>query len=138
MPTEAHQRLFAAADVCLGPSRWEGLGLHLYEATAFALPMIVNDNPPMNEVVRDGENGLLVDGIERDEPADSGIPSYNPDVRQLTTAIERLADAGLREKLSNGARQAQQRLSWDYTLDDLRALLALSRLSARSRLSCRP
>jgi len=124
MPNDEHLRLFADADVCLAPSRWEGLGLHLFEATAFALPMITNDNPPMNEVVIDGENGLLVDGIERDEPADSGIPSFNPDVAQMTKAIERLADDGLRAQLVEGAHRAQERLSWDNTLADLRELLA--------------
>ena len=123
MPTEAHQRLFANADVSLAPSRWEGLGLHLFEATAFGVPQIVNDNPPMNEVVRDGENGLLVRGIERDEPADSGIPAYDPDIGELTDAIERLADPGLRSRLVEGTMEAQGRLSWDNTLADLRALL---------------
>ena len=60
MPTDEHLRLFASCDVCLGPSRWEGLGLFLYEAAAFGMPQITNDSPPMNEVVRDGVNGLLV------------------------------------------------------------------------------
>ena len=60
MPTDEHLRLFAACDVCLGPSRWEGLGLLLYEAIAFGMPQITNDSPPMNEVVSDGVNGLLV------------------------------------------------------------------------------
>ena len=35
MPDAEHKRLFSSADVCLAPSRWEGLGLHLYEAAAF-------------------------------------------------------------------------------------------------------
>ena len=51
MPTDEHLRLFASCDVCLGPSRWEGLGLFLYEAIAFGMPQITNDSPPMNEVV---------------------------------------------------------------------------------------
>jgi glycosyltransferase involved in cell wall biosynthesis len=78
----------------------------------------------MNEVVRDGENGLLVDGIERDEPADSGIPAFDPDIQQLTAAIERLADPELRGRLVQGTYEAQRRLSWDNTLADLQALLA--------------
>ncbi len=60
METAEHLRLFASCDVCLGPSRWEGLGLFLYEAVAFGMPQITNDSPPMNEVVRDGVNGILV------------------------------------------------------------------------------
>ena len=62
LPTDEYLRMLAAADVCLAPSRWEGLGLHLFEATALGVPIVTNDNPPMNEVVIDGRNGLLVPG----------------------------------------------------------------------------
>ncbi|MDX6638009.1 MAG: hypothetical protein QOJ01_1520 [Solirubrobacterales bacterium] len=123
LPDAEHKRLFSSADVCLAPSRWEGLGLHLYEATAFGMPIITNDHPPMNEVVRNGENGVLVDGIEMDEPADSGIGAYDPDPGQLTAAIERLADPDVRLGLNAGARAARERLSWENTLADLTALL---------------
>ncbi len=123
LPDAEHKRLFAAADVCLAPSRWEGLGLHLFEATAFGLPVITNDNPPMNEVVRDGENGLLVRGVEAEERADSGIPAWDPDVGELTAAIERLGDPATLARLRAGTRDARERLSWDNTLADLAALL---------------
>ena len=35
MPTDEHLQLFASCDVCLGPSRWEGLGLFLPRGWAF-------------------------------------------------------------------------------------------------------
>ncbi|MGH6943134.1 MAG: glycosyltransferase, partial [Geminicoccaceae bacterium] len=60
-PTDEHLRQFASCDVCLSPSRWEGLGLPLYEAIAFGMPAITNDAPPMNEAVHDQVNGLLVE-----------------------------------------------------------------------------
>ncbi len=123
LPDAEHKRLFATADVCLAPSRWEGLGLHLYEATAFGMPIVTNDNPPMNEVVRDGENGLLVRGIEMEERADSGIPAFEPDVDELTRAIERLGEPELLAELRAGTQKARERLSWDNTLADLAALL---------------
>lgn len=123
LPTDQYLGLFAAADVCLAPSRWEGLGLHLYEATAFGVPVITNDNPPMNEVIHDGENGLLVAGI-RDGEARSGIDSFRPDAEQLTAAIERLADPSERATLASSAEAARKRLSWSNTLADLEALLA--------------
>lgn len=123
LPDAEHKRLFASADIVLAPSRWEGLGLHLYEATAFGIPTITNDNPPMNEVIRDGENGILVPGIEMDEPADSGIPAFDPDPDALVAAIERAADPDARKVLNQGTRQARARLSWNNTLTDLKALL---------------
>ncbi len=117
MPTEEHLRLFASCDVCLGPSRWEGLGLFLYEAVAFGQPQITNDSPPMNEVVRDGENGILV-GDVHDGDAPSGIPSMKPDVEELTAAIERLADPDERARLAAGARASREELSWSRTEAD--------------------
>jgi beta-lactamase regulating signal transducer with metallopeptidase domain len=124
MPTDEHHRLLASVDGFLAPSRWEGLGLHLYEAAAFGVPVITNDNPPMNEVVVDGENGLLVPGVPAEEASPSGIPSWDPDVGALTAAIERIADPGVRAELAEGAARARERLSWDNTLADLRTLLA--------------
>src|SRR5215210_4562017 len=88
LPTEEHLRLFASADACLAPSRWEGLGLHLFEATALGLPVVTNDNPPMNEVVQDGRNGLLVPGKPSKQRPRSDIGSFDPDRRALTRAIE--------------------------------------------------
>lgn len=120
--TDEYLRLFASMDVCLAPSRWEGLGLHLYEATALGLPIITNDAPPMNEVVTDGDNGLLVKSVP-DGEARSGIPAYRPDIDELTGAIERLADPELREELAAGARRRREDLRWEHTLSDLSRLL---------------
>ncbi len=123
MPTEEHLRLFAGCDVCLGPSRWEGLGLFLYEAVAFGMPQITNDSPPMNEVVRDGVNGILVPDLQ-DEEAPSGIPSMKPDVAALTAAIERMGDPAERERLAAGARASRAELSWERTVADYDSLIA--------------
>ena len=108
LPTDEHLRLFASADVCLAPSRWEGLGLHLFEATALGLPIVTNDNPPMNEVVEDGRNGLLVAGKPSKQRPRSDIGSFDPDRRALTKAIESLRDPDLRDAASRGrSREAR-------------------------------
>ena len=60
LDTEDYYRLFSSCHVCLAPSRWEGLGLHLFEAVRFAVPSITNDAPPMNEIVINEFNGLNV------------------------------------------------------------------------------
>jgi glycosyltransferase involved in cell wall biosynthesis len=124
LPTDDYLRMFAAADVCLAPSRWEGLGLHLFEATALGVPILTNDNPPMNEVVIDGVNGLLVPGVPDGAAPRSGIPAFAPDVPALTAAIERIADPDLRAELAAGARRRRDELSWDNTTADLAALIA--------------
>ncbi len=122
LPTEEYMALFASAAAILAPSRWEGLGLHLYEATALGIPIVTNDNPPMNEIVEDGRNGLLVPGIP-DGTARSGIAAFRPDVAALTAAIERLRDPALREHLRAGARARREELSWATTIADLAALV---------------
>jgi glycosyltransferase involved in cell wall biosynthesis len=122
-PTDEHLRQFASCHVCLSPSRWEGLGLPLYEAIAFGMPSITNDSPPMNEVVLDGVNGICVDSVLWGE-AGSGIPAYDPDFGQLTEAIERLGDDAERERLAQGARELREGdRSWQRTVEGLAGLL---------------
>ena len=116
METSEHLELFASCDVCLGPSRWEGLGLFLFEAAAFGMPQITNDSPPMNEVVRDGANGILV-GDTQDGTADSGIPSMRPDVAELTEAIERIAQPDTYARLAGGAIATREEWSWQRTTE---------------------
>jgi glycosyltransferase involved in cell wall biosynthesis len=121
-PTGEHLAAFAAADVCLAPSRWEGLGLPLFEATAFGLPVITNDIPPLNEVIEHDRNGLLVRSIENGT-AKSGIPAFDPDLDEMAAAIERLADAGERERLAAGAREVRAERSWDHTVAGIGELI---------------
>jgi 1,2-diacylglycerol 3-alpha-glucosyltransferase len=120
---EPHLRTIAGCDVCVTPSRWEGLGLPLYEATAFGQPIITNDDPPMNEVVEHERNGLLVPS-HPDGTARSGIPAKRPDRDALTAAIERLGDSELRTRLAAGACERREELGWQRTVAALGEVLA--------------
>lgn len=122
LPTDEHLQKFADSHVCMAPARWEGLGLHLYEAIAFGMPIVCNDDAPMNELVTDGVNGLLVPSHD-DGLANSGIPARTVDVPALTAAISRLADPGLRAELSAGALEMKRERSWDRTVTDVAELL---------------
>ncbi|MFL5821303.1 MAG: glycosyltransferase family 4 protein [Solirubrobacteraceae bacterium] len=123
LPSAEHLRLFASCHVCLAPSRWEGLGLHLYEAFAFGMPVVTTDIPPMNEVVRSEFNGLLLSPRPTKHETRSGIPAYDPDREELVAAIRRLADPGLRARLGAGALETRDRLPWSSTVAGLRTLL---------------
>ena len=122
LPTDEHLRLFASADVCVAPSRWEGLGLHLYESMGLGLPVITNDDPPMNEVIRDGDNGLLVASRRRGR-ASSGIPAYSPRVRALSSAFAEIAAPGRLAQLRAGVAAARDRLAWEHTVGDYAELV---------------
>lgn len=52
--------LLRASDVLPFPSRYEGFGLPLLEGMAAGVPVISTNIPVVNEIVRDGENGLLI------------------------------------------------------------------------------
>ena len=122
-PTAEHLRELAACDVFIAPARWEGLGLPLYEAIAFGLPVITNDAPPMNEAIHDGVNGLLVASTPNGT-ARSGIPALDPDVGELREAIERLAEAPLRAELAAGAlRVREAERPWSATVSGIGELL---------------
>ena len=100
-----------SADVCVAPSRWEGLGLHLYESMALGLPVITNDAPPMNEVIRDGENGLLVASA----PPRAGAARGSPPTRRASATSRgrssgspsRAASRQLRRGVGAGPRAAR-------------------------------
>ena len=42
---DEYAALLGSSHVCLAPARWEGLGVHLYEALALGMPTISNDIP---------------------------------------------------------------------------------------------
>ena len=121
-PEDVHRARFAACDVCLAPSRWEGLGLPLYEATAFGMPIITNDRPPMSEMVLADRSGILVPS-ERNGEARSGIPAWDPDVGALTAAIERLGERAELERMRAGVSELREQRAWRHTVTGIAKLL---------------
>jgi 1,2-diacylglycerol 3-alpha-glucosyltransferase len=121
-PEDVHRARFASCDVCLAPSRWEGLGLPLYEATAFGMPIITNDKPPMSEMVLDGRSGILVES-EPNGTARSGITAWDPDPQALTAAIERLGDRAELERMREGVAELREQRAWRHTVEGLGELL---------------
>ena len=82
-------RLFRAADASVLPSAWENFPHTVVEALAVGCPVIATAVGGVPEVVRDGENGLLV------APGDPGA---------LAAAVSRFfGDRDLRERLAASA-----------------------------------
>jgi glycosyltransferase involved in cell wall biosynthesis len=83
------ERAYAAADIVIVPSRWEGLGLAALEAMAARRPVIASDVDGLREVVLHEQTGLLVNMGQTAEVA---------------AAISRLlADGTLRDRLTGAA-----------------------------------
>jgi glycosyltransferase involved in cell wall biosynthesis len=82
---------FGDADLFVLPSHIEGIPVVLYEAGAFGLPVLTTPVGAITDVVRDGENGLLV------PPGD---------IAALAGALSRLcADPPLRARLGEAMRR---------------------------------
>ncbi len=83
--------LYALSDLVVLPSYMEGLSIALLEAMACGRPVITTDAPGNRELIRSGENGLLV------PPGD---------VEALARAVARLAeDPARRQRLAEAGRR---------------------------------
>ncbi len=91
-------------DLLVHPARMEGLGVALLQAAACGLPIVAGRAGGIPEIVRDGQNGYLV------EPGD---------VTGLTQALMRLCgDAGQRRRFGDeGRRIALQDFSIDAMVE---------------------
>jgi len=99
---------YAAADVAVCLSEYEGFGLPALEACCRGVPLLIADRPALNEVFPSA--ALLVD------PGD---------VSGIAAALQRLlADEDLRTSLRARGRALAQHFSWAAAARQTRALLA--------------
>lgn len=111
------------SDVFVLTSRAEGLSNALLEAMAAGLPVIVSNVPGNNDVVVDGENGILVD------------PEDPEDIAAALTRV--LGDGAIRSRLGHeGRRTVGQRYALAQTADQYISLY--QELAASSQLSSTP
>jgi glycosyltransferase involved in cell wall biosynthesis len=102
--------LLRAADAVVLSSKWENFPHVLVEALAVGTPVIATDTGGVAEIVRDGENGVLV------APGDA---------EALARAIEHyLADGDLRARLTAAARGSVERFSRDRIYTRLERILS--------------
>lgn len=103
-------RVYHDADVFVLPSESEGMSIALLEAMASGLPVVVTDTGGTAELVREGENGLIV-------------PWADPDA--LARAIARLArDAARRERMGAVSRRMAEAFGWEAVAERYLALCA--------------
>ena len=103
-------RVLAAADACVISSSWENFPHAAVEALAVGVPVVATAVGGVPEIVRDGENGLLV------TPGSSSA---------LASALQRLLnDRTLRDSLAARARPSVQELTVDRVYGRLEEILA--------------
>jgi glycosyltransferase involved in cell wall biosynthesis len=108
--------LYASADLFVFPSRTDTFGNVLLEAMASGLPIVAADAPPTRELLRSGENGVLV-------PADAGA--------MADALVDLSIDARRRTELSVRGRTIAAQHSWDAVFDALLSDYAAVMRSAR-------
>jgi glycogen synthase len=102
-------------DVLWLPSRVEGFGLVLIEAMAGGVPVVACAAGGVTDVIRHGENGLLVSDRANE------ARNFAASLRML------LDDVALREKLiAGGLRTVREKFTWDVVLPQYRILLAVT------------
>ncbi len=106
--SDLHTRIKKAALFVL-TSEYEGLSNALIEAMLLGLPCISTDYPGADEIIRDGENGLLVP---------------KGDAVALCEAMRRvLCDNELREKLAEAARKTAENYKTEVVIQKWEATL---------------
>jgi glycosyltransferase involved in cell wall biosynthesis len=134
--------LYHCGDVYVYPTRLEGIGLTLAEASASGLPVITTDAPPMNEMVVAGSNGSLAP-VDHFEPRWDGYywPLNICSEKGLADAMQDYIDS--RESLAAFKRRsrayAEEHLDWRNNsallLDKLPQLVRRRDLASRALLS---
>ncbi len=83
--------------------------LKIFEAMAAGLPVVASDLPAIREVIRDGENGVLV------APGDP---------EALAAGLRRvLSDPALAEAIAGQARKDVEAFAWDRRAEQIRAIV---------------
>ena len=95
---------YSASDVFVLPSRSEGFGIVLLEASAYGLPLVVSDLEVFRSVVQDGYNGFFAEK-ENEQDLASKILSL-------------LDNDDLRVKMGKNAIKRTQEFTWERAADE--------------------
>ncbi len=107
VPKETMSAVFAAADIFLNTSRWEGFNLALAEAQFQGTPVVAYDVCAHPQVVCNGESGILAGNVA-----------------ELKAAVIKLAgDKALRLHLAEGAKHHARQFTWDENAKKLDRLI---------------
>ena len=95
------EKLYAMADFLILPTRSEAFGIAFCEAGAFGLPVITTHTGGVPEVVRDGENGVLL-------PLDARGSVYAEVIAKIYQDDQRYT-----QMVRSGRAAFDERLNWD-------------------------
>ena len=105
VPNEKVPEYMAASDVFVLPSLSEGFPVTVLEAMASGVPIIATNVGGLPEIIKDGENGFLVE------------PKNPEKIAEKVLLI--LEDDGLRERISRNNKEKVKGYSWESVIERL-------------------
>lgn len=98
IPREAMPAVYQESDLFVLPSHNEGMSIALLEAMASGLPVVVTDTGGVEELVREGENGMIVTWADREG---------------LARAMQKIiTDAELRNRMGRASLKRASAFGW--------------------------
>lgn len=98
------ESLYSATDIFILFSEWESFGLAAVEAMACGKPVIVSNRGSLPHIVKNEENGLVVE---------------YPNIKKLKSKIELLINnKKLRESLGRGGKEFSKKYSWGWIIKE--------------------
>jgi len=128
LPFQELMALMASCHVLVAPSRWEGLGLHVYEAASLAVPCVFNDMPPLNERANERPGALFASSSVWGKRK-NGLDVHNVDLDCLASCLREAQQHYGR--LKYGAIETKRLWGWERTKADVAGLLVSVRRGAR-------
>jgi len=105
IPNERVPEYMVASDVFVLPSLSEGFPIVILEAMASGLPIVATKVTGLPEIVKDGENGLLVEPRNPQQIAEKVLLLFE--------------DNELREKISRNNKKEAKKYSWETIVQSL-------------------
>lgn len=97
--------LYAMSDICTASSIREGFGLNIVEAMYCGIPVIASENRGHSTIIRDGENGYLVEQGDVDTFADRILELVNDSAKR-----QRFVETANKEKSKYSSENITTRL----------------------------
>ena len=111
-------QMYEDGDVCVLPSRWEGLGLPMLECQSAGLPLITSNGPPMNE----HNPWKVIGGANMSRYTCRTIPTWECDPAKLAQVMIESVDADITLP-SASARLFAEKRSWEVQSQKLSKIL---------------
>jgi glycosyltransferase involved in cell wall biosynthesis len=105
VPNEEVPEYMAASDVFVLPSLSEGFPVTVVEAMASGLPIVATDVRGLSEIIKNGENGFLVE------------PKNSIEIAEKVLLL--LEDDELRRRISRNNKEEVKRYSWENIVENL-------------------